>query len=117
MKVRLAGRRLVDIGKTLPLATVDGEAIGMILLRGEGPELFRAAVAAAMRHLDALQRYYLSVVRELAATGVVETQAVRGLTWCEIDFPLDLARAGRLFAERDAERSAPAPALPSAVAS
>jgi choline kinase len=117
MKVRLAGRLLVDIGKSLPRQAVDGEAIGMILFRGKGPDLFRAAVAAAMRHPDALRHYYLSVVRDLAATGVVETQAVAGLTWCEIDFPLDLARAGRLFGERETERPAATPALASAVAS
>lgn len=117
MKVRLAGRLLVDIGKTLPREAVDGEAIGMILFRGPGPALFRAAVEAVMRHPDALRHYYLSVVRDLAATGVVATQTIEGLTWCEIDFPLDLARAGRLFAEREAERPTTTPVLPSAVAS
>ena len=40
MKVHLKGEKLLDIGKTLPLERTDGEFIGMLLFRGDGPKLF-----------------------------------------------------------------------------
>src|SRR3546814_1936993 len=48
MKVELDGSRLLDIGKKLPPERVQGESIGMLYFRGEGPRRFVAALDAAM---------------------------------------------------------------------
>src|SRR3546814_1782727 len=58
MKVQLDGSRLLDIGKKLPPERVQGESIGMLYFRGEGPRRFVAALEAAMRseeHTSELQ--------------------------------------------------------------
>ena len=93
MKVALDGDRLVNIGKDLALADVDGESIGMILFRREGPSLFRRAVDRALRDPAASKRWYLSVIDEMARSLPVRTCMVNGLQWCEVDFPADLKQA------------------------
>ena len=99
MKVRVEGGRLREIGKTLPLDVVNGESIGMLLFRGEGPRLFSAAVEEAMRSDEAVRWWYLSVVSRLAKTVPVGTALVEGLDWGEVDYPPDLIRA-RVLAQR-----------------
>jgi choline kinase len=99
MKVHLSGRRLLGVGKDLPRDRVDGESIGLMLFRGEGPRLFREALEAAMRRPGALARWYLSVIGGLAEEGHVWTHPVDGLAWAEVDYPLDLARAAKMVSE------------------
>jgi len=94
MKVCLEGDRLMRVGKTLPLASVDGESIGMMRFQPEGAELFRQALEASMRTPEALQRWYLSIIDQLAqTTGQVFVQSIAGLSWGELDFPHDLEAA------------------------
>lgn len=105
MKVVLDGERLLRIGKDLPLDQVRAESIGMLLFRGEGPELFRQAVEDVMRHPAALKRWYLSVIDELARKTPVWTCCIEGLLWCEVDCPADLKHAEkvvRAIADRQA---------------
>ena len=47
MKVSLAGTRLVDVGKTLAADTVNGESIGILLFREDGPRLYVEARGGA----------------------------------------------------------------------
>lgn len=96
MKVHLDGRRLVRIGKDLPPAEMDAEAIGLHAFRGRGPALFREALEAAARRPGALDRWYLTVVDELARAHPVGTASVAGFEWAEIDTPSDLAAVQRL---------------------
>jgi choline kinase len=107
MKVALDGAgRVLAIGKNLPADAVGAEAIGMIALSGSGPKLFVEGLDRAVRRPDALRRWYLSVVHELAEEdGVVGTASIRGMWWREIDGTDDLARArqewlGRTATER-----------------
>ena len=99
MKVHLDGRRLVRIGKDLPPAEIDAEAIGMHAFRGQGPGLFREALEAAVRRPGGLDRWYLSVVDELARTHPIGTASVAGLGWAEVDTRSDLAEAEELARE------------------
>ena len=46
-----------------------------------------------MRKGDGLKRWYLSAIDELAQTGVVGISSIHGLSWCEVDDPVDLAHA------------------------
>jgi len=92
MKVSLdANGRLRAIGKRLPPNVVNGESIGMLCFRGEGPATYRDALDRAIRNPDALTHWYLSVVNEMASQVAVKTVSIEGLWWREIDSPEDLA--------------------------
>lgn len=93
MKVSLEGDRLRAIGKALPLDTVHGESIGMLLFRGDGGARFAEGVEAALRQPEGLKRWYLSVINALSARILVGVVSVEGLSWGEIDFPADVAQA------------------------
>lgn len=108
MKVVLDGNRLVDIGKTLPLDAVDGESIGMLLFRGQGPRLFAGALDRAMRTPEGLKWWYLKVIGLLAQDGHVNTASIEGLEWGEVDYPADLGRAQEMVARWIADAARPA---------
>ena len=93
MKVQLQGKRLMRVGKDLPLDQVNGESIGMMVFRGDGPGLFREALERAVCRPEAINRWYLSVLDEMAETESVWTQSIQGLGWAEVDYPMDLIRA------------------------
>ena len=93
MKVTLQGDRLVNIGKQLSADKVDAESIGMILFRQNGPKLFRRALERAMQDPSASQKWYLSVIDEMAQSMPVWTVEANGLHWCEVDFPADIRQA------------------------
>jgi L-glutamine-phosphate cytidylyltransferase len=99
MKVHLKGTRLVEIGKTLPPERSDGESIGLLLFRGEGPKLFTEALEAIMRLPEGLKWFYLRAIGEIASRHRVETCSIEGLRWGEVDFPADLERVGAMVAE------------------
>jgi choline kinase len=98
MKVSFAGSRLLRVGKQLPLEDADGESIGMMVFRADGPALFRAALERALQRPEALKRWYLSVIDELAQEGHVSVVSIQGLQWVEIDRAEDLDRARVLTA-------------------
>ena len=92
MKVVVEGNHLRRVGKQLSEG-VNGESIGMMLFRGDGPDLFRSTVEKAMRYGEGVKRWYLSVIDELAQQGLVEVCSIKGLSWCEVDDTADLAHA------------------------
>jgi choline kinase len=98
MKVHLRGTRLLDIGKTLPPERSDGESIGMLLFRGEGPRLFVEALDQIMHTPEGLKWWYLRAIGQIAQSADVETCSIEGLEWGEVDFPADLERVGRIVA-------------------
>jgi L-glutamine-phosphate cytidylyltransferase len=100
MKVALDGDRVIAVNKTMPMAQVDGESIGLSLWRGDGPALFVAALEYAMQHQESVGWWYLRVVEQIAReTGSVGTVSIQGLRWSELDFLPDLDRAESLFAQ------------------
>jgi choline kinase len=109
MKVVLDGDRLTDLGKTLALDVVNGESIGMLLFRGDGPRLFADAVDQAMRTPEGLKWWYLRVIALLAQRTTVGTVSIEGLDWGEIDYPVDLQQAQKMIAGwRQGRRQRPA---------
>lgn len=98
MKVELQASRLLDIGKKLPAERVQGESIGMLYFRGEGPRHFAAALEAAMRDPAAIRQWYLSVIAALAPQIEIQAVTISGHDWCEIDYPVDLQTAKRMVA-------------------
>jgi len=103
MKVSCQGGMLLRIGKDLPLQETNGESIGMLLFRQDGPELFREALERSVRHRHAASQYYLSVINELASRGLVKTVSMEGLQWAEIDFLSDLDGAAQLVTSWDGD--------------
>ena len=99
MKVSLDGDRLLHVSKDIPLAEVHGESIGMILFRGKGPALFRDGLERARADRACNWRWFLSVIDQLAGSGVVRTCLTGGLPWCEIDYPADLDVARQVMAD------------------
>ena len=97
MKVsRAPDGRLDRIGKTLTAAESNAESIGFLAFRGEGADLFREAVRAAMRTPEGVQHWYLKVIDSLAPTGKVGTLSIQGLDWAEVDFLTDIELATKV---------------------
>lgn len=91
-----AAGRLHRIGKTLTAQETNAESIGFLAFRGEGADLFRNAVRAAMRTTEGVQHWYLKVIDSLAPTGQVGTVSIEGQGWAEVDFLNDIEIATRL---------------------
>lgn len=97
MKVTRDGAgRLHRIGKTLTAAQTNAESIGFLAFRGEGAQLFRDSVRAAMRTPEGVEHWYLKVIDSLAPSGKVGTVSIEGLGWAEVDFLNDIELAARL---------------------
>jgi L-glutamine-phosphate cytidylyltransferase len=107
MKVIVANGRLQRVGKHLDRATVNGESIGMMAFRGEGPARFAHQLEHMMRHGTGLKQWYLAAVDKLADHGLVATCPIDGLSWCEVDDSADLERAAGVIANWYPQRSAP----------
>ena len=93
MKIWSERDRLCRVGKTLDLSHVNGESIGMMVFSRKGAEIFVRKVEDLMRLGDGLNRWYLSAIDELAQSGIVGVSSIHGLSWCEVDDPVDLAHA------------------------
>ena len=98
MKVSLEGSRLVKVGKDISSGNIDGESIGMILFRETGPMIFRNGLENALADKEAVRRWYLSVIDDIAQEKTVLTYSIKGLAWCEVDYPADLKQADRVVA-------------------
>jgi choline kinase len=93
MKIWSERERLCRVGKSLDLSHVNGESIGMMVFSRTGAEIFVRKVEELMRKGDGLMRWYLSAIDELAQSGIVGVSSIHGLSWCEVDDPVDLAHA------------------------
>ncbi len=98
MKVILDRGRLTEIGKTLPVDTVDAEAIGFYVFRGAGARAYVETLESAMRDPQALKQWFPSAIGSLAKRIEIRTIPIGGLQWCEVDFPIDLQQARQLVA-------------------
>lgn len=94
MKVEVAGARLVDMSKQLPLERSAGENVGILSFSAEGARalLDRAAAIAA----DGGEKNWLgAAVRQLAAERTIRAIDIAGLPWGEIDSTFDLENVRR----------------------
>ncbi len=98
MKVILDRGRLTEIGKMLPVDTVDAEAIGFYVFRESGAKAYVDVLNRAMRDPQALKQWFPSAIGSLAKSIDVRTIPIDGLKWCEVDFPVDLQQARQLVA-------------------
>lgn len=93
MKIWSERDRLCRVGKTLDRSHVNGESIGMMVFHKTGAEIFVRKIEDLMRQGDGLKRWYLSAIDELAQSRVVGISSIHGLSWCEVDDPVDFAHA------------------------
>ncbi len=98
MKVILDRGRLTEIGKTLPVDTVDAEAIGFYVFRQQGAKAYVEVLERSMRDPQALKQWFPSAIGSLAKSIEVRTIPIGGIKWCEVDFPVDLQQARQLVA-------------------
>ena len=98
MKVMVDRGRLTEVGKTLPVDTVNAEAIGFYIFRGDGVKAYRDELELAMRDPQGLKRWFPSAVGSLAKKMPISTIEITGLRWAEVDFPADLQHARLLVA-------------------
>jgi choline kinase len=96
MKVTMEGTRLINVGKEIPVGDIHGESIGMILFRATGPKVFQNGLENALADTGSVRRWYLSVIDDIAQERTVQTCSIRGLAWCEVDYPADLKLAARV---------------------
>jgi choline kinase len=97
MKVLTDAGRLRAIGKTIE--AYDAESIGFLRFTADGAARFRIGVEQALSRPEGLKRWYLSVIDELARSGVdVRVCSIEGLEWGEMDFPQDVQNLTRLSA-------------------
>jgi choline kinase len=98
MKVMMDNGRLTEIGKMLPVDTVDAEAIGFYVFRGDGVAAYVKVLDDSMREPSGLKQWFPAAVGSLAKRIEVRTIAIDGLRWGEVDFPVDLQQARQLVA-------------------
>lgn len=99
MKVLREGDRLVRIGKLLGPDECNAESIGLLAFRREGSGLFIDAVDRFMHTAEGTTSWYLRVIDQIAATGVVGTVSIEGERWQEVDYLTDLEAARALTAD------------------
>ena len=78
MKVITEQSRLESVGKKLPLDEVNGESIGMMHFSPKGADLFKKAIETAMFKQEALGKWYLSIIDQLAKNGNVGVCSING---------------------------------------
>lgn len=98
MKVMLDGDRLTEIGKMLPVETVDAEAIGFYVFRNEGAAKYCDALEQLIREPQGLRQWFPSAVGVLAKLIDVAVCDVGHHQWCEVDIPADLQQARHMIA-------------------
>lgn len=99
MKTQLNGEFLVDVGKTLNPAIVNGEAIGMIRMTPEGGRRFAGTLDRQLREPGGHRKWYLSAVSSLAGEKAVKYHSIKGETWGEVDDHADLEIAAAMLSD------------------
>ena len=94
----------MKIGKNLLPDQVDGESIGMILFRDQGPMMFRDAIEKALKNPSSQTKWYLAVIDEMARSMPVWTCSIKGMQWCEVDYPADLKQAEKVVSACEPRR-------------
>lgn len=98
MKVMLDSGRLTEIGKMLPVDTVDAEAVGFYIFRGGGVQAYAEVLDRAMRDPAGLKQWFPWAVGMLAKITDIQTISINGIRWCEVDVPVDLQQARQMVA-------------------
>lgn len=99
MKIIASDAQLHQVGKKLPMKSVNGESIGMMRFNPQGAALFKSKLESSMFDPAALKKWYLSLINELAEDNQVGICPINGKEWTELDFVQDLEIAQKLAAK------------------
>ncbi|MGE5803875.1 MAG: NTP transferase domain-containing protein [Gemmatimonadota bacterium] len=93
-KVAIRDRRVVDIGKDLPAASARGESLGVLKFEADGTN---AMLETAQRLIadGQNQAWVIEATRGVCKVIPLFGVNVAGLSWAELDFPIDLENARR----------------------
>jgi choline kinase len=110
MKVKVRGRRVVDISKTMDPRDADGENLGIVKF---GPSSAPHLVTILDRLVaqGGLRDWAPKAFREFAVERPLYALGTRGRPWIEIDFPEDYQRALREVLPAIEHEDAPARVL------
>jgi len=94
MLVRMAGERVVAVGKNLSPLLAHHRSLGFVAWRGEGAERYARALGSVIGGVDGTQAFHHAVVDRIAHEDGVHAVSFEGGQWTEIDRPEDIARWG-----------------------
>ena len=91
MKVVIAGGRVLEVPKDIPLERANGESIGIIRFRETGLEMFRHTLDRMVRNRASHGLFYLAAMHEIMSQGFpVHFVECEESWWAEVDFHHDL---------------------------
>ncbi|MDP3910463.1 MAG: phosphocholine cytidylyltransferase family protein [Gemmatimonadales bacterium] len=93
-KVAIRNRKVVDLGKDLPVASARGESLGLLKFEADGA-LAMLDVAAQQIASGHEQAWVIEATRAVCRAVPLYGANVAGLSWTEVDFPHDLEEARR----------------------
>lgn len=99
MKIMLDGERLTEIGKSLPVESVDAEAIGFYVFKGPSVDSYRKVLDQAIQEPQGLRHWFPFAVGRLAKIVNVTVCDVSRFQWCEVDYPVDLQQARQMVSD------------------
>ncbi|HEY8591457.1 MAG TPA: phosphocholine cytidylyltransferase family protein [Sphingomicrobium sp.] len=105
MLVRIAGDRVVAVGKDLSPLLAHHRSLGFIAWRGEGAARYSAVLQSVIGEVDGSQAFHHAVVDRIAREEGVHAVSFEGGQWTEIDRPEDIAQWGGPAAADSGEAS------------
>jgi choline kinase len=92
MKVKLHGRLVIDISKSMDPLEADGENVGIVKFSASGAKVLTGYMNDLIAG-GAVKDWAPRAFREFALHHPLYALSTRGLPWIEIDFPEDYQRA------------------------
>ena len=94
MLVRMAGDRVVQVGKDLSPLLAHHRSLGFVAWKGEGAGRYVDALNQVIGGVEGAQSFHHAIVDRIAREEGVHGVAFEGGQWTEIDRPDDIARWG-----------------------
>lgn len=95
MLVRIAGDRVVAVGKDLSPLLAHHRSLGFVAWRGEGARRYGQVLHDVIRGVEGTQAFHHAIVDRIAREDGVHAVSFEGGQWTEIDRPEDIAGWGR----------------------
>jgi choline kinase len=93
-KVAIRERRVLDLGKDVPVGASRGESLGLLKFNADGARALFESVEALIQQGHE-NTWVTEAVRTTCSTVPIHGVNVAGLPWVEVDFPYDLEQARR----------------------
>jgi choline kinase len=94
MLVRIAGERVVAVGKDLSPLLAHHRSLGFVAWKGAGAEHYARMLQTVIGETDGSQAFHHAIVDRIAREDGVHAVSFEGGMWTEIDRPEDIASWG-----------------------